>query len=81
MPLRKMLIKYSRHMGTATKHCDTISGGVMMAATRKIRTMATPRPFFMISGFAMPILARMMVTRGISNTQPKMMNMVRQRLM
>ena len=29
---------------------------------------------------AMPILERMMVTRGISNTQPKMMNMVRQRL-
>lgn len=35
---------------------------------------------FKISGLAMPILERMMVTRGISNTQPKMMNMVRQRL-
>jgi len=81
MPLRKMLTKYSRHMGTATKHWDTMSGGVMMAATRKMSTMATPRPFFMISGFAMPILARMMVTSGISKTQPKMMNIVRQRLM
>ena len=28
----------------------------------------------------MPILERMMVISGISNTQPKMMNMVRQRL-
>ena len=61
-------------------HWDTMSGGVTTAAMKKMSTMATPRAFFKISGLAMPILERMMVTRGISNTQPKMMNMVRQRL-
>ena len=67
-------------MGIATMHWDTMSGGVTTAAMKKMSTMATPRPFFRIWGLAMPILERMMVTRGISNTQPKMMNMVRQRL-
>ena len=48
--------------------------------TSKMTTMATPRTCLRICGLMMPILERMMVISGISNTQPKMMNMVRQRL-
>ena len=80
MPLRKMLTKYSSTMGKATMHWDTMSGGVTTAAMKKMTTMATPRTCLRICGLMMPILERMMVISGISNTQPKMMNMVRQRL-
>ena len=47
---------------------------------KKMITMATPRTCLSSCGLIMPILDRMMVIRGISNTQPKMMNMVKQRL-
>ena len=50
------------------------------AAMKKMTTMATQRTCLRICGLMMPILERMMVISGISNTQPKMMNMVRQRL-
>ena len=80
MPLRKMLMKYSSTMGPATMHWDTMSGGVTTAAMKKMITMATPRTCLRSVGLMMPILDRMMVIRGISNTQPKMMNMVKQRL-
>ena len=32
-------------MGIATMHWETMSGGVTTAATKKMSTMATPRPF------------------------------------
>ena len=51
-----------------------VSGGVTTAAMKKMITMATPRACFSSWGLMMPILDRMMVISGISNTQPKMMN-------
>ena len=60
---------------------ETISGGVITAATKKIRTIMTPRALFISWGLTMPIRARMMTTSGISKTAPKIKKMVMQKLM
>ena len=59
---------------------ETTSGGVMTAATKKIRTIMTPRALFIRAGLTMPIRDSTTTTSGISKTAPKIRKMVMQKL-
>ena len=60
--------------------CETMSGGVMIAASTKMSTIVTRRPFASHSAFNTPRLVSSTETTGSSNTTPKITNTVSKKL-
>ena len=63
-------------MGMATMIWETISGGVMIAATKKMTTTITFLAFFIHPTFTSPSWVSSTDRTGSSNTTPKMTKMV-----